>query len=152
MKGLAYGVFKCSDLRPKQELSARLRQALENIKLASDETGIPRETQFSVFGIQEGKVQVRVNGETAALIEMIEVLERLGANFMIISSLPNATNAITARDLGDVFNMLYSGTELFDIEQETGIKPVMDVFFRDESGRYISKIDMDAQSPPALLQ
>ncbi len=137
--GLAYGVFKCSDPRPKPEVLARFKQALENVKLAHEETGIPPETIFSVFDIHEGKVQVRVDGEDVALVSLIEVVERKGANFMIFSSLPNASNGIAARDLGDTLNMLYGGTELFDAD---GGRVVRDVFFREESGSYTSIIDL----------
>jgi hypothetical protein len=137
--GLAYAVFKCSDPRPKPEVLARFKQALENVKLAHEETKIPPETEFQVFHINEGKPQVLVNGESAALVERIVEVEQKGANFMIFSSLPNAPNGIAARDLGDTLNMLYGGTELFDAESG---RVVMDVFFREESGSYTSIIDL----------
>jgi len=158
--GRAYAAFKCSDPRPKPEVLARFKEALENIKLAHEETKIAPETTFRVFDIREGKVQVLVNGEEMCLVDLIEVVEKKGANFMIFSSLPNepnttsksfpelnlyplplpyAPNDIAARDLGDVINMLYGGTELFDAE---GGLVVRDVFFREESGSYTSIIDL----------
>ncbi len=140
--GLAYGVFKCSDPRPKPEVLARFKEALENIKLAHEETKIPLETEFAVFDIQEGKTQVRINGEEAALLNIITAVERKGANFMIFSSLPNAPNEIAARDLGDTLNMLYGGTELFDAESGGRERLVMDVFFRDGAA-YRSKLQLD---------
>jgi len=93
----------------------------------------------------ENKVRVQVDGADASLMSSIEVLERKGANYMIFSSLPNAPNEIAARDLGDAFNMLYGGTELFDAENEGGQKLVMDIFFRDEKGVYVSKL---SREPP----
>jgi hypothetical protein len=141
--GLAYGVFKCSDARPKPELLSRFKEALENIKNAHEETGIPPETEFSVFGMEDGKARICVDGEEG-LIVMVEMLELKGANFIIRSSLPGSANAIAARDLGDVFNMLYGGTELFDAENEGRSEPVMDVLFRhDETGRYVSRMELD---------
>jgi hypothetical protein len=140
--GLAYGVFRCSDQRPGPELLARFKLALENIIRASDETKIPPETVFSVFDIHEGKIQVRANGEGEALIGRIVVLENKGANYMIFSSLPNAPNEIAARDLGDTINMLYGGTELFDAEN-SGTPLVMDIFFKNVGGAYVSKLEMD---------
>jgi hypothetical protein len=136
--GLAYGVFKCSDRRPKAVLLARFKQALENVKLAHEETGIPPETEFSVFDVREGmKFALSVDGADG-LGEKVVPMEKQGANFMIRSSLPDAPNAIAARDLGDALNMLYGATELFDAENEGREKLVIDVFYRHKSGVYAS--------------
>lgn len=85
--GLAYGVFKCADPRPKPELLARFKEALENIKAAHDETGIPPDTGFEVHGIEEGKIAFQ--GEEG-LAGHIEAVESKGANFVIRSSLDGA--------------------------------------------------------------
>lgn len=132
--GRAYGVFKCSDPRPLPALVARFKEALENVKLAHEETGIPPQTEFSVFDIRSGMTHVLVVEGSDALVEKITVLVQNGANLMIQSVLPVASNAIAARDLGDTLNMLYGGTELFDAENEGREKRVMDVFYKDEKG------------------
>lgn len=163
--GSAYAVFRCSDPRPKQAVLDRFKQALDNIKAASEETKIPPETAFQVFGIQEGKdhfwtteapVEVlvedgkmRARGNYLAIgsfINNVEAMEQKGANYMIRSSLPSAPNETAARDLGDAFNMLYGGTELFDAENEGRQKLLMDIFFMDEKGAYVSKL---SREPPA---
>jgi hypothetical protein len=140
--GLAYGVFKCSDPRPRPLVLARFKDALENVKAAHEETKIPPETEFSVLDIETGKYQVRVNGELVGLLNRIVALETRGANLMIISAIPGAPNEIAARDLGDTLNMLYGGTELFEAESEGRAQLVMDVFFRD-GDKYRSKLALD---------
>ena len=148
--GLAYGVFKCSDPRPMPELLARFKGALDNIKAAHEETKIPPETEFSVLDIEEGMIQVRMNGELAELCNKIVEFERHGANYMIISALPGATNEIAARNLGDTFNMLMGATELFEAESEARAHLVMDVFFRD-GDRYRSQLALDmADTDPSV--
>jgi hypothetical protein len=107
--GVAYGVFRCTDSRPAPALLARFKEALDNIKLAHEETKIPPETKFSVFGILDGVTHVRklAGAGTGSLLEKISALEKAGANYIIRSALPDAPNAIAARDLGDTLNMLY---------------------------------------------
>ncbi|MEW6035133.1 MAG: hypothetical protein AB1529_00840 [Candidatus Micrarchaeota archaeon] len=138
--GVAYGVLKCSDPRPFPALAARFKEALENIKAAHDETGIPPETEFSVFDLRSGIAFSLLAEGAHGLAEKAEPLEKQGANFMIRSTLPMASNGIAARDLGDVLNMLYGATELFDAENEGREKRVMDVFYRDEKGAYVSQL------------
>jgi len=138
--GTAYGVLKCSDLRPMPALIARFKEALENIRLAHDETGIPPETGFSVFDIRSGiSFTLQADGSDA-LVENIRALESKGANLMVRSELPGASNAVAARDLGDAINMLYGGTELFDAENEGRANPVMDIFFKNGIGKWESQL------------
>jgi hypothetical protein len=126
-------------------LLARFKEALDNIKLAHEETGIPPVTEFTVLDMAEGKTRICIDGEEGIILK-VEMLELHGANYIIRSSLPDATNAIAARDLGDVFNMLYGGTELFDAENEGRSPLVMEIYFRhDVTGRYVSKMEIDSQ-------
>ncbi len=140
--GKAYSVFKCSDPRPIPALIARFKEALENIKWYHDETGIPPQTEFSVFGLGYGKKYALAADGAVGLAQKIEALENGGANFMIRSSLPDAPNETAARDLGDVMNMLYGGTELFDAENLGRAKPIMDIFFRNEKGEFVSQLSV----------
>lgn len=140
--GVAYGVFKCSDPRPMAALVERFKGALENIKKAHEETGIPPQTDFCVFSLSYGKKFALAADGAAGLGQKIEALESGGANFMIRSLLAEAPNEVAARDLGDVMNMLYGGTELFDAENEGREKPVMDVFYRNEKGEFVSQLSV----------
>lgn len=139
--GKAYGVLRCSDPRPRQALLSRFREALENIKLATDETGIPPETEFRVLGLPE---EMRGIGLEDEAVPHVLAMIAKGANVMIRTLLPGAPNTIAARDLGDCINMLYGGTELFDAENGGRVKPLMDIFYRSESGAYVSKLELDA--------
>ncbi len=76
------------------------------------------------------------------LPQKVEALERAGANYFLRSTLPDAPNSAAARDLGDVMNMLYGGTELFDAENEGREKLVMDVFYRNEKGEFVSQLSV----------
>ncbi|MEW6749098.1 MAG: hypothetical protein AB1295_05310 [Candidatus Micrarchaeota archaeon] len=80
-----------------------------------------------------------------ALAEKAVALLKDGANLMIRPSLPEASNEIAARDLGDAMNMLYGGTELFDAENEGRATMVMDIFYKDVGGIFVSKLAMDIQ-------
>jgi hypothetical protein len=140
--GIAYGVFKCSDHRPMSALIGRFKEALENIKLAHEETKIPPETQFSVFDLRKGMAYVLFVDNATGLAQKVDALEQAGANFVIRSSLPDAPNAIAARDLGDVINMLYGGTELFDAENEGREKRVIGIFSRNDKGEFVSQLEV----------
>ncbi len=145
--GTAYAVFKCTDPRPAPLLLSRFREALENIRLASEETKIPPETGFFVTELAPVLASLRVNGAEAELVGKIEAVERQGANYLLQASLPGSSNAIAARDLGDVINMLYGGTELFDAESSGRELLVADIFFKDERGRYVSKLELESRAP-----
>ena len=140
--GLAYGVFKCSDPRPLPVLVARFKEALENVKKAHEKTKIPPETEFLVLDIRRGMTYAFTVDNAAGLMEKAEALEKDGANFLIRSSLAGVPNEIAARDLGDVLNMLYGGTELFDAENDGREKLVMDVFFRNGEGVFVSQLSL----------
>ncbi len=140
--GVAYGVFRCSDTRPVPTLIARFKEALENIRLAHDETGIPPQTQFSVSELAKGKAYTIFTDDALGFGEAIIALEKAGANYMIRSALPGAPNETAAQDLGDVMNMLYGGTELFDAENEGRAKPVMDVLYRNGKGQFVSQLSV----------
>jgi hypothetical protein len=146
--GLAYAVFRCTDARPMPQLLARFKAALENIKLAHEETKIPPQTEFSVFDIKAGIASVKSVPLAEVLVGKITAMEKAGANFLIHSKLPNASNDTTATNLGDVMNMLYGGTELFDNENQGRQKLLMDVFYRNGSGVYVSKLSEDSRGAP----
>jgi hypothetical protein len=144
--GLAYGVFKCSDTRPKLLLLARFKEALENIRLAAEVTKIPSEIDFFVIELYPVLAALRSNDCEAELVSEIAALERKGANYMLQASLPNNTNHQAAEELGFAFNCLYGGTELFDAENEGKFPLVMEIYFRhDVTGRYVSKMETDLQ-------
>jgi len=144
--GLAYGVFKCSDPRPKIAVLARLKEALENIKLAHEETKVPPEIDFFAIELSPILSCLRINGGDAELIQRVEAVESAGANYIIQASLPYSTNHQTAEELGFAFNCLYGGTELFDAETEGHSPLVMEIFYRhDVTGRYVSKMEIDLQ-------
>ncbi|MCI0561574.1 MAG: hypothetical protein MN733_24055 [Nitrososphaera sp.] len=144
--GLAYGVFKCSDPRKPEDVRTRITKALENIKLASEETKIPPEIDFFVIELSPILTTLRANGGDAEFIEKIEAVERQGANYILQASLPNNTNHQAAEELGFAFNCLYGGTELFDAENEGRSPLVMEIYFRhDVTGRYVSKMEIDSQ-------
>ncbi|MFA5091290.1 MAG: hypothetical protein WC483_01485 [Candidatus Paceibacterota bacterium] len=138
--GLAYGVFKCSDQRPLPALIARFKEALENIKGAHDETGIPPNMEFQVFDAKSG-MEYAISADNALGMTLKAVtLVANGANLVIRSELPDASNATAGRDLGDAMNMLYGGTELFDAENAGAAKRVMDVFYRNDAGEFVSQL------------
>lgn len=145
--GLAYGVFRCSDQRPKPLLLARFKEALENVLKAHEETKIPPQTEFSVFSLVIGISMVKLDLDSSilspysryGLMDKITAFRQKGANFLIRSSLPQAAHATAATDLADTLNMLYGGTELFDADQAPK-KPLMDVFYEKEPGRYVSRM------------
>ena len=147
--GLAYGIFKCSDTRRPHQIIARFKEALENVKALHEETGIPPQTEFSVFDIRSGMAHLISADGAKAMAEHIVHLEVQGANYMIRSCLPGAPNETAARNLADTLNMLYGGTELFDAENQFAqANPghsslVMDVFFRAENGQYVSQLALD---------
>ena len=138
--GLAYAVFKCSDQRPPLAVIARFKEALENIKGAHEETGIPPNTEFQVFDAKSG-MEFAITADNALGMTLKAVtLMTNGANLMIRSELPDASNETAGRDLGDVMNMLYGGTELFDAENAGAAKRVMDVFYRNDNGDFVSQL------------
>ena len=140
--GLAYGVFRCSDTRPLPVLIARFKEALENVRLAHEETGIPPNTEFQVFDAKSG-MEYAISADNALGMTLKAVtLITNGANMMIRSELPDAPNATVGRDLGDVMNMLYGGTELFDAENAGAAKRVMDVFYRNDKGEFVSQLSV----------
>ncbi len=141
--GTAYAVFKCTDPRPVPAQVERFKEALGNIMAVHEETMIPPETSFSVLTVPEAKVAFRGEG---ALVEHICRMEGEGAGLVIRSSLPGAPNVDAARDLGDVLNMLYGGTELFEAESGGRERLIADIFFEDKGGRYVSKIEFDASA------
>ena len=141
--GIAYCVFKCSDPRPAPALTSRFKEALENVKLAHEETKIPQEIDFFAIELYPVIATLRANGGEAELVGMAEALQRKGANYLIQASLPGSSNETVARDLGDAMNMLYGGTELFDAENEGRSPLLMEIFFKDDAGRYVSKMELD---------
>lgn len=144
--GLAFGAFKCSDPRPPQAVLSRLKGALENIKLAHEETKVPQDIDFFVMELRPILATLSMNGAEAELVGRMQAVEMDGANFFIQASLPGSTNLRTADELGFAFNCLYGGTELFDAENEGRSKLVMEVFFRhDITGAYVSKSEIDYQ-------
>ncbi|HSB47757.1 MAG TPA: hypothetical protein VLD37_07135 [Candidatus Bilamarchaeum sp.] len=143
--GLAYGVFKCSDSRPAPALLSRFKEALENIRLAHEETKVPPELDFFVIPLPHILPALRMNGADAEFTGKAEALQRKGANYLIQASLPGGTNRQAAEELGFVFNCLYGGTELFEAENEGRAPLVMDVLFKDEGGRFVSKLELDLQ-------
>jgi len=157
--GSAYALIKCSDHRPRQVVLDRFKEALENIKRAGEETKIPPRTEFAVSWIErwpeifDFKTSVRGGPETddKVLTNMIGIwivvseLSEKGANLMIRSQLPNTPHAVVASDLGDCMNYLYSGTELFDAENTGREKIVMDIFYKDGNGIYVSKLMADLE-------
>lgn len=140
--GLAYGAFKCSDTREPVALLKRMRQALQNMKDASEETKIPKEIEFSVFNLPEGMHKITLD-EGPELVVVIEPLIEKGANYVVKAELPGAENHVTAHELAYAFSCLYGGTELFDAENDGQAKLVMDVYFKQENGVWVSKLAMD---------
>lgn len=148
--GLAYGVFKCSDPRPRHEVLARFKEALENVKLAHEETKVPQNIEFTIHPLPEGIMYLGISGDSVLVPYVMSFLTR-GANFIIRAALPETTNEKTAHELGYTLNCLYGGTELFDAENEKRVRLVMDVFFRDGASPYLSKLrlDLDSMKPHA---
>ncbi|MEW6722248.1 MAG: hypothetical protein AB1324_03230 [Candidatus Micrarchaeota archaeon] len=140
--GLAFGIFKCSDPRPPKQVLARLREALQNIKDASEETKVPQDINFTVLQLGGAVQRLWLAAETE-LVAKAEALEKEGANFIIRAGLPGATNQQAADELGFAFNCLYGGTELFDAENEKRSKLVAEIFYKDDGGKYVSKMEID---------
>ena len=103
--GLAYGVFRCSDPRKPTEVLERLRDALANIKAASEERCTPKNIEFAAFPLPEGIEGLTLASETV-LVRIIEGFMERGANYIIRASFPKAPNLKADQEMADAFTCL----------------------------------------------
>ena len=130
-EGKAYAFFK------SHSPGKRIRQALENMK-ADPEARIPSGMQFSLHVMirTEDNLWEADKNELAAAAQK---MRKKGANYLLKSVLADATNRETADILGDIFNLIYSCTEILGPEKI----PVADIYFKQENGVYVSKLDVE---------
>ena len=145
--GKAYGYIKTQSQVP------RVKQAFANMKAAPEEMIPPnlgltvaisgkRPIDSSVFRDQEETHETfgtMDNDEVAQLIKISLEMGGKGANMMIIATLPESTNTETASELGQIFNLTYSCTEILGDSEI----PVADIYFKDENGIFVSKLSVD---------
>lgn len=132
--GRAYGFFW------SQSSGKRIREALRNMK-AEPEVKIPEKMDFSLHHLNEVVAGLSGIGKYEGHKLLLIAREWKGkkANYMLKSILPEATNRETADILGDVFNLMYSCTEILGPQN----KPIADIYFRLENGIYVSKNQVD---------
>ena len=140
--GVAYGILKCSDPRPLHAVVDRFKEAMENIVKAHEETKVPAELEFYVSDIVSGMAHWGLQEDIAGIVPHAARLERQGANIFIRSSLQGRHNLTSADELGNVINILYCATELFDAQLDKRDSVVMDIFFC-ERGFFLSKFRFD---------
>jgi hypothetical protein len=141
--GIAHGFLQTSS--PPQ----RIIQAFRNMK-AEPEVGIPKSIDLIVGFSQAAPIDAslfgsenhsRIFGVSDAngigqLLRISIEMGKKGANCVIQAIFPGALHKQTALELGQVFNLMYSCTEILG-EAE---KPVADVYFKNENGIYVSTL------------
>jgi hypothetical protein len=145
--GRAYGYIQT------QSPASRVRQAFANMKAAPEEM-ISEALELAVALSQKMPIGAAAfkgpkkaggifgtadEGEIAQLVRISLEMGKQGANMIIVAALPNATHQETAVDLGQIFNLTYSCTEIMG-EAEV---PVADIYFKNEMGIYVSKLTSD---------
>lgn len=145
--GRAYGYIKTQSQAP------RVKQAFANMKAAPEE-GIPanlglaiaisREQPIGSSVFRDDKETQEIFGtadkdETGQLLRISLEMGGKGANMMIVATLPESTNTETASELGQIFNLTYSCTEILGDAEI----PVADIYFKDENGIFVSKLSVD---------
>jgi len=157
--GMAYGFLKT------ESSASRIKKAFGNMK-AEPEVMVPRDLDLCVaflrlksasgsFGGKENRPQIDVAIEADVIPHFTEMLTNIGedpqlleitakmaegcVNCIIPAILPDATNKKAADELGHVFNLMYSCTEIMGNAEI----PVVDIYFKNEEGIYVSKLDVD---------
>jgi len=147
--GSAYGFLKTGSA-PK-----RISEAFRNMK-AEPEVMVPANLELIVafshkvpinasFHGLKGPSQVFGLDNAGDLSQLLKVSVKMGekgANCVIRAIMPEVSGEQTARELGHVFNLMYSCTEIMGDAQ----KPVADIFFKNEDGIYVSTLKPKTQS------
>jgi len=144
--GRAYCFFKSSGevsgkgIGPAKK---RIRQALANMK-ADPEVNLPQTARFSLYNLGELVPKLLLftcDGKKTPLTIITQEWQKKGADYLLKVALPGATNKETAGLTGDVFNLLYGCTEIPYVDSQE--KPIADIYFRQENGVYVSKLQID---------
>jgi len=142
--GRAYGFMKTSSSSP------RIKQAFENMK-ADPEVKVPQDLRLTVALCQTKPIDSSIHAlelsgifvtkdfeEIGQLAQISVEMGKEGANCLITARLPEATHKKTADELGHVFNLLYSCTEIMVVD-EREMPVATDVYFKNGNGVYVSK-------------
>ena len=131
--GRAYAFFHSPCTRE------RIIQALDRMK-AEPETKLPNALGLHVVPLAEvchGHPVVSEDVEKPLLALALQWQEKK-ANFFMKTALEGQTDKQVAGIMGDIFNLLYSCTEILG----PGRVPIADIYYRIGSG-YVSKLEMD---------
>lgn len=146
--GRAYCFFKSSEEFSKRKFSRannRLQRALKGMKADPDIlVPIPQNLRISLHRLGELVPKLSLldcNGKKTPLTLIAEEWQKKGADYLIKAIQPASTNRKVADDLAYVFNLLYGCTEIPYVNDK-GI-PVADVYFRNENGIYVSKLQVE---------
>jgi len=132
-QGRAYAFFQSPCTRE------RIVQALANMK-AEPEMKLPRALGLEVVPLAKvchGHPIVSEDAERP-LLGLAILWQEKKANFFMKAVLAGQTDRQVAGIVGDIFNLLYSCTEILGPEN----KPVADVYFR-YGNAYVSKLSLD---------
>ncbi|MBU0527226.1 MAG: hypothetical protein ABH983_02705 [Candidatus Micrarchaeota archaeon] len=141
--GLAHGFLKTGS-SPQ-----RIIRAFQNMK-ADPEVMVPKNIDLivgfsqiapigaSIFGSKNSFGIFGVSGanDISQLLRISVKMGIEGANCIVRAVFPDAANKKTALELGQVFNLMYSCTEILG-EAEM---PVADIYFKNEAGIYVSTL------------
>ena len=164
--GKAYGFFRSSCKVGNIDRTLKdIRQGMLNDMKLEPEPNIPKELKLNVCGLSlissgteatgfvldiETRLYMKRTASPTAPRDMQLVIiakewETKGANFFMQAALPEATNEKAAGELAVVMNILYSGWVVVG-RDENDPKPILDIYFRNVEGIYVSKLQLDVQS------
>lgn len=141
--GLAHGFLQTPST------AKRIKQAFQNMK-AEPEVGIPKNIDLFVGFSQTAQIDSSIlqSGDSSKIFgisdpddiaQLLWISVKMGgkgANCIVRATFPDAANKETALELGQVFNLMYGCTEILgEVE-----KPVADIYFKNESGIYVSTL------------
>ena len=146
--GRAYCLFKSSEEFSKVKFSKannRLQRALKGMKADPDIlVPIPQNLRVSLHNLDELIPKLSLldcNGKKTPLTLIAEKWQKKGADYLIKAVQPVASNHEVANNLGDIFNLLYGCTEIPYVDSRE--IPIADVYFRNENGIYVSKLQTE---------
>ena len=106
----------------------------------------PASDESKLFDMLSQIFRVSDRNDLHRLLQISVDMEKEGANCIVQAALPNATNEKTAAELGHVFNLTYSCTEIMMVDGNEN--PVAtDIYFKNENGIYVSKRPRPSEAP-----
>lgn len=139
----------------------RLNLAIRRMKAAPEQSGVDPKLEVEVrkFAIQcaccesadaERKIwmMLRANLDLIDSMSMHVIMtdmSRRGAKHVFIAAMDGLTSLELGKELGQVFNILYSCTDLVAVHgsEPNPIPDLMDIYVRNEKRIWISKLELD---------